>query len=80
MSRSIQARKDEALHALDGADQNIRWLGAILRSIGADIENGDPDNAIELAELGAHLSLEWSSELQSRTSMFRKALDKGAAQ
>ncbi|WP_297835028.1 hypothetical protein [Pseudomonas sp.] len=77
MSRPIQEKKDEVLSALDGADQNIRWLGAILRSIGADIENGDPDNAIELAELGAHLSLEWSSQLQSRTSMFRKDMARG---
>lgn len=64
----------EALDVMDGTNQQVLWLGSLMKAISVSLDHQEANIAADLAGLGTHLAGEWAHYLEDQTVMFRRCL------
>ena len=64
----------EALDVMDGANQQVLWIGSLMTAIAISLDHQEANTAACLAGLGAHLAGEWAHYLEDQTVMLRRCL------
>ncbi|RBH54211.1 MULTISPECIES: hypothetical protein [Pseudomonas] len=60
---------------LSATNQQVRWLGYVMRAITLAVDHGEYGVVAGLSEVGTHLSDEWAVYLEGQIGMFERCLD-----
>lgn len=69
----------ETQEVLSTTNQQVRWLGSLMRAITLSVDHQEYGVLAGLAELGTHLSDEWAGYLEGQVEMFGRCLDEEEA-
>jgi hypothetical protein len=70
----VEGIATEALDVMEGTNQQVLWMGSLMKAITVSLDHQEADIAAGLASLGAHLAGEWTHYLEDQTVMFRRCL------
>ncbi|MGV8860834.1 MAG: hypothetical protein ACOH2O_13450 [Pseudomonas sp.] len=70
----VEGIATEALEVMEGTNQQVFWMGSLMKAITVSLDHQEANTAAGLASLGAHLADEWTHYLEDQTVMFRRCL------